>query len=189
MGTDKADLVADEELDPRGQKGWLAQAARHEVKHGREIAGIVLAMAQVGLLAGQLDLVGVEKEIVHSGMRLTSEGGRKVVHEGPRPRLVVDAGGFVAQEHPVKAGRADQGIDEIEEATETGRRGGELEWADEFLTGGGEGRHPVDVLADVQQKDQDTVIADPGQALAEDSDTIGVVAFQVMQALLDGFVL
>ena len=59
-------------------------------------------------------------------------------------------------------------------------RGRELERADEFLTGGGEGRHPVDVLADVQQKDQDTVIADPGEPLAESSDTIGVVAFQMM---------
>ena len=122
MGTDKADLIADQQFDPGGKESRLTQATRHEVKHSCEIAGIVLAVAQVGLLEGELDLVGVEKEIVHCGVRLPSEGGSKVVHKGPRPGLVIDAGGFVAQEHPVKVGRADQGIDEIEEATETGMR-------------------------------------------------------------------
>ena len=180
MGPDKADLIADEQLDSGGKEGRLTQATRHEVKHGGEIAGIVLAVAQVGLQAGELDLIGVEKEIVHPGVRLTSEVSRKVVLKGPCPWLVIDAGRFVAQEHPVKIGRADQGTDEIEEATETAVRGREFEWADEFLTGGGEGGHPVDVLADVQQKDQDTVIADPGQALAEGQDTICVMAFQMM---------
>ena len=49
LGTDKADLVADEHLDTGGEKSWVAEATGHQVKHGRQIAGVVLAMAQVGL--------------------------------------------------------------------------------------------------------------------------------------------
>ena len=36
------------------------------------------------------------------------------------------------------------------------------------------------IIYDVQKNDQHTVIADPGQTLAEGSHAIGVVAFQVV---------
>ena len=64
LSTDKADLIADEHLDTGGEKSWVPEAAGHQVKHGRQIAGVVLAMAEVGLQTGQLDLVGVKEHVL-----------------------------------------------------------------------------------------------------------------------------
>jgi hypothetical protein len=61
LGADEAHLLADEKLGAGGEEGGLAQAAQHQVQHDGQVTGVGLAVAQMDLLAGELDLVGVEE--------------------------------------------------------------------------------------------------------------------------------
>jgi hypothetical protein len=180
LGTDEADFLANEQLGAGRKKGGLAQATGHEVEHRSQVAGVVLAVAEVGLQAGELDLVGVEKDIVHPGCGLHIKMNGIAFHKGTCPGLVIDAGGLVTEEDKVKVRGANQGVGEGKEAAKAGVGGRELEGADEFLPGGGECGGPMDVLAHIQEQDQDAIIADLGQALAKGGHAIDVATFQVM---------
>ena len=181
MGADEADLLADEEFGVGGEEGGLAEAAEHEVEHGGQVSGVGFAMAEVSLLAGELDLVGVEEAVLEGGEGLSLDVCGIVVHQGACPGFVVDACWFVAEEDEGGGMFGDEVIGHVDELGEAGLGGGEAVRAYQFLAGGGASGGPVDVLADVQEDDEDAGWVQLGQALAEGGDAVGVVAFQVAQ--------
>jgi hypothetical protein len=155
LGADEADLLADEEFSAGGEEGGLTKAPRHQVKHGSQVAGIGLAMAEVSLLAGELDLIGVEEGVLHARRSLTGKVGSVVVHEGTSPGLVVDAGRFMAEEDQQRGVLGDQSIDHLNELDEASLGRGETVRLHQFQTRSQGGGRPVDILADVQEDDQD----------------------------------
>jgi len=124
LGADEADLLADEEFIACGEEGGLAEAAEGEVKHGGQVAGVGLAMAEVSLLAGELDLIRVEEGVLH-GSGLAGEVGGVVVQEGAGPGFVVDAAWFVTEEDQRRVVLGDEGIGHLDEFGETALGGGE----------------------------------------------------------------
>jgi len=178
LGADEADLLADEEFGAGGEEGRLTEAAEHQVKHGRQVARVGLALAEVGLLAGKFDLVGVEEAVLKGGLGAV-EKGCVVVHQGAGPGFMVDAGRLVAEEDKAWGAVGDQAVGPLDELGEAGGGRRETMGAYQFQAGGGPGSGPVGILADVQEDDEGAVQTHAGQPLAEGSDAVGVVAFQV----------
>jgi hypothetical protein len=179
LGADEADFLADEEFGAGGEEGGLAEATQHQVEHGSQVTGISLAMAQVGLQTGQLDLVGVEEAVLEGRLGLAVDVRAVVVHQGPCPGLVVDAGRFVAEKHQQRVVLGDQTIGRMDKLVEASPGGGQPMGAHQFQARCGTGGGPMDVLADVQEGDQRAVEAYVSQTLAEGDDVVGIVTFQV----------
>jgi hypothetical protein len=59
LGADEAQFLADQVFGAGGEEGGLAQPTQGEIEHRRQVAGVGLAMAQMRLLPGQLDLISI----------------------------------------------------------------------------------------------------------------------------------
>jgi hypothetical protein len=90
-------------------------------------------MAEMGLLAGELDLIGIEEGVLH-GSGLAGEVGGVVVHEGSGPGLMVDARWLMAEQDEGRVVLGDEGIGHLDELGEASVSSGEAVRLHQFQT-------------------------------------------------------